>query len=179
MFKRILIIPVIFLSLASLNAQDNLPLYSAVQYEVQADSLFRSNEPQDLIVSISSSSSQGLESYELKIYDLKVLWTLVSATFNNEPIWLVKADSKSDNEKVLSWNYDREQSLLRLYPPDWQSGYELEVTVRLSILEPGLVKKTDAKNLSLEAEFGGTKYQCSPRGSGSDMTFKKKLRKTR
>jgi hypothetical protein len=179
MFKRILIIPGIFLSLISLHAQDSLPTYSAVQYEVQADSLFRSNEPQELIISISSRSSQGLEAYELKINDLKVLWTLVSATLNNEAIWLVNADSKSDNQNVLSWNYDPEQSLLRLYPQDWQSEYELEVTVRLSILEPGLVKKSDAKSVALEADFGGTKFQCSPRGSGGDMTFKKKVRNTR
>ena len=179
MFKRILIITGIFLSLISLYAQDNLPTYSAVQYEVQADSLFRSNEPQEVIISISSSSSPGPEAYELKIYDLKTLWTLVSAKLNNEAIWLVNADSKSDNQNVLSWNYDQELSLLRLYPPDWPSEYELEVTVRLSILEPGLVKKSNAKSLALEADLGGARFQCSPRGSGGDMSFKKKLRNTR
>jgi hypothetical protein len=162
----------------SLYAQENLPTYSAVEYEIQADSLIKSNQPQDMLISISSSSG-GLDAYELKIYDLKVLWTLVSAKLNDEPIWLVNDDLKSDRENVLAWEYDSEQNLLRLYPADWQSGYELELMVRLSILQPGLVKKNDAKSIALEADIGGTKYKCSSRGTGSDMTFKKKVRNTR
>ena len=108
-----------------------------------------------------------------------MLWTLVSARLNNESIWLVNADSKSERENVLAWNYDAEQSLLRLYPSDWQSGYDLELTVRVSILQPGLVKKSDTRSIALEADLGGTKYHCSPSGSGSDMTFKRKVRNTR
>ena len=179
MFKRIFIILSIFLLQISVYAQENLPTYSAVEYEIQADSLLISNEQQDMLLSISSSSSGGLDAYELKIYDLKVLWTLVSAKLNDEAIWLFNAGSKSDRENVLAWEYDSEQNLLRVYPSAWQSGYDLELMVRLSILQPGLVKKNDAKSIALEADIGGTKYQCSPRGTGSDMTFKKKMRNTR
>ena len=179
MLKRIFIILSIFLMLISLNAQENLPTYSAVEYEIQPDSLFKSNEPQDILISIFSSSSGGLDAYELKIYDLKVMWTIVSAKLNDESIWLVNDDSKSDRDNVLAWKYDSEQNLLRLYPSEWQSGYDLELMVRLNILQPGLVKKNDTKSIALEVNIGDAKYQCSPRGTGSDMTFKKKVRNTR
>lgn len=179
MITRISIILVIGLSLVSLFAQDNLPVYSAVQYEVRADSLLKTNQPQDVTISISCNSSGGLDAYEIKIYDLKVLWTLVSAKLNDEAIWLVNAKSKSENEKVVAWHYDKDQNLLRFYPVDWQSGYSLELTVRASILQPALLENNDSKIVSLETDVGGQKYQCSTIRSGGDMTFKRKLRQTR
>jgi hypothetical protein len=169
----------IFLSLVSLGAQDNLPIYSAVQYEIQADSLMKTNEPQEILISISAASAGGMDAYEVKIYDLKVHWTVISASFNDEPLWLVNSDSKSDKENVLAWKYNPEENLLSLYPSDWQSGYDLDVTVRMSILQPGLVKKSYSKNIALEANLGGIKYQCFQSGSGSNMTFKRKVQNTR
>jgi len=179
MLKRILIILSIFLLQISVYAQENLPTYSAVEYEIQADSLLKSNEQQDMLISISSSSSGGLDAFELKIYDLKVMWTIVSAKLDNEEIWLVNSGAKSERENVLAWEYDSDQNLLRIFPSDWQSGYDLELMVRLNILQPGLVKKNDTKSIALEVDIAGTKYQCSPRGTGSDMTFKRKVRNTR
>jgi hypothetical protein len=170
---------VIGLSLVSLFAQDNLPVTSTVEYEVRADSLLKTNQPQELKILISCNSPGGQEAYEIKIYDLKVLWTLVSAKLNDEQIWLVNGDSKSENEQVLTWQNDSAQNLLRLYPADWQSGYRLEVTVRASILEPALLKRTGSRIVALETDSGGQKFQCSTTGSGRDMTFKKSLRKTR
>jgi hypothetical protein len=146
---------------------------------VQADSLLKTNQPQDLIISISCTSPVGLEAYEIKIYDLKVLWTIVSANLNDQSIWLVNADSKSDNENVLAWYYDSEQNLLRLHPSEWQSGYILDIKIRASILQPALLEKNDSQIVTLEANVGGQKYQCSPGGSGDDMTFKRKVRTTR
>ena len=169
----------IFLLLVSLDAQDNLPVYSSVEYEVQADSLLKTNEPQQISISISSNSSAGIDAYELKINSLKVLWTIISANLNAEPIWLINAETNVDKENVLAWNYDPGENLLRLYPSDWQAGYDLELIVRMSILQPGLVETSDSKNLSLETEFGGVKYKCLPRGSGGNMTFKRKVRNTR
>ena len=179
MLKRYTIILGIFLLLVSLGAQDNLPTYSAVQYEIQADSLMKTNQPQEMLISISAASSGNLDAYEIKIYDLKVHWTVISASFNDEPLWLVNSDSKSDNMNVLAWNYDPEENILRLHPSDWQSGYNLNVTVRLSILQPALVKKSDSKNIALEADLGGVRYQCSQNGSGGEMTFKRKVRNNR
>jgi len=179
MIIRFSIILGILLSLVSLYAQDNLPVYSAVQYEVQADSLLKTNQPQNVTISISSSSPGGLETYEIKIYNLKVLWILVSANLNDESIWLVNAESRSENEKVLAWEYDAEQNLLRLFPAEWPSGYRLEVTVRASILQPVLLEKNDSQIVTLEADVGGQKYQCATTGSGDDITFKRKLRQTR
>jgi len=165
--------------LVSLGAQDNLPVYSSVEYEIQADSLLKTNEPQQISISISSTSSAGIDAYELKINSLKVFWTIVSANLNTEPIWLINADTKPDKENVLAWNYDPEENLLRLYPSDWQRGYDLQLIVRMSILQPGLIEKSDSKNLSLETELGGVKYKCLPRGSGDNITFKRKVRNTR
>jgi len=179
MVTRISIILVVFLCFSFLNAQDNLPIYSAVQYEVQADSLLKTNQPQKVTISISCSSPGGLDAYEIKIYDLKVMWTIVSANFDDQALWLVNADSKSDKENVLAWYYDSEQNLLRLHPSDWQSGYTLEVTVRASILQPALLTNTDSRIVTVEADVSGQKYQCSPSGSGGDMTFKRKARNTR
>jgi hypothetical protein len=179
MITRISIILLAGLSLISLFAQDNLPVYSGVEYEVRADSLIKTNQPQDLTILISGNSPRGLDAYELKIYDLKVLWTLVSANLNGESIWLVNEETRSENEKVLAWNYDSEENLLRLFPAEWSSGYNLEVTVKASILQPALLEKTDSRIVALEADVGGTKYQCAPTGSGGDMTFKRKLRQTR
>lgn len=179
MIARISIFLVIGLSLVSLSAQDNLPVTSAAEYEVQADSLLRTNEPQDLQILITCNSPGGLDAYEIKIQDLKVLWTLVSANLNGEALWLVNAGKRSENENVLAWEYDREQSLLRLFPNEWAAGHQLEVAVRASILQPGLLKKTDSKVIALEADMGGQKFQCTTTGSGGDMTFKKNLRTTR
>jgi hypothetical protein len=169
----------IFLLLFSLSAQDNLPVYSSVQYEVQADSLLKTNEPQTISISISSNSSTGIDAYELKINSLKVLWTIVSANLNSEPIWLINEDTNPDKENVLAWNYDPEENLLRVYPSDWQAGYDLELITRMSLLQPGLIDRSDSKNLSLETELGGVKYRCLPRGSGDNLTFKRKAQNTR
>jgi hypothetical protein len=179
MISRFCLILGILLSLISLYAQDNLPVYFAVQYEVQADSLLRSNQPQDLTLLISCNSPAGLDAYEIKIYDLKVLWTLVSANLNDEPLWLVNANAKSEKENVLAWQYDSDQSLLRLFPNEWEAGHQLEIKVKASILQPSLLKKSDSKEIILEANRGGQKYQCSPTASGRDMTFKRKIRSTR
>jgi hypothetical protein len=178
MITRNSLVLVVGLSLVSLFAQDNLPLTSAVQYEVQADSLLRSNQPQDVTLLLTCNSPAGLDAYEIKIHNLKVMWTLVSANLNSESLWLVSADAKSGKENVLAWEYDTKQALLRLYPNEWTAGYQLEVTIRASILQPALLKKTDSKVIALEADMGGQKYQCETTGSGGDMTFKNKLRKT-
>jgi hypothetical protein len=178
MITRISIVLVIGLSMVSLFAQDNLPLTSAVQYEVRADSLLRSNQPQDVTLLLTCNSTAGLDAYEIKIYDLKVMWTLVSANLNGEPLWLVSADTRTGKENVLAWEYDAEQALLRLYPNEWAGRNQLEVTVRASILQPALLKKTDSKVIALEADMGGQKFQCETTGSGGDMTFKKNIRKT-
>jgi hypothetical protein len=178
MIARIFIVLVIGLSLVSLFAQDNLPLTSAVQYEVQADSLLRSNQPQDLTLIITCNSAAGLDAYEIKIHGLNVMWTLVSANLNNEQLWLVNADERSGRANVLAWEYDSEQALLRLFPNAWAAGHQLEVTVRASILQPALLKKTSSKLIALEVDMGGQKYRCETSGTGGDMTFKKKIRKT-
>jgi hypothetical protein len=179
MVTRISIILVIVISLISLNAQDNLPVYSVVQYEVQADSLLKTNQPQDVTISISCNSPGGLDAYEIKIYDLKVLWTIVSANLDDQALWLVNADSKSEKENVLAWYYDLEQNLLRLHPSDWPSDYTLELTVRVSILQPALLIKNDSRIVTVEADVSGQQFMCSPSGSGSEMTFKRKVRNTR
>jgi len=62
----------IFLLVVSLGAQDNLPIYSAVQYEIQADSLMKTNEPQEMLISISAASSGDIDAYEVKIYDYNI-----------------------------------------------------------------------------------------------------------
>ena len=179
MILRISIVLVIGLSLVSLFAQDNLPATSAAEYEVQADSLLRTNQPQDVTLLISCNSPGGLDAYEIKIKDLKVLWTLVSASLNGESLWLVNAGARSEKENVLAWQYDTERNFLRLYPNEWASGYQLEVTVRASILQPALLEKTDSKIISVEVDLGGQYFQCATTGSGGDMTFKRNSPKTR
>ena len=176
MFKFSTIIWGILLLLVSLNAQDNLPVYSAVQYRILTDSLSKSNEPQDMLISITNSSPGTVVAYELKIYDLKVLWTIVSAKLNDEDLWLVNRDSNPENENVLSWNYDSGKNLLRIYPPERQAGYDLEIMLRLSILQPGLITKSDSKNVSLEADLSGVTYTCLPRESGDLIKFKRKAK---
>ena len=161
--------------LVSLYAQDTLPVNSAMQYEVQADSLLKSNQPQNLQIIISCNSSAGLNFYEIKINGLKVLWTLVSAKLNEQPVWLVNSNTRTDNNKVLAWYYDSEQSLLRLYPAEWEATYVLDLTVSASILQPAKLSKSDSKLVSLEADLGGQKFTCVTTESGGEMTFKRKI----
>ena len=169
----------ILLLLVSLNAQDNLPVYSAVQYRILTDSLYKSNEPQDMLIAVTNSSPGSVEAYELRIYDLKVFWTIVSARLNGEDLWLVNRDLNSEDVNVVSWNYDSDKNLLRIYPPARQAGYELELMIRMSILQPGLITKSDSKNISLEADLGGVTYSCLPGDSGDHINFKRKARNKR
>lgn len=176
---RISIILGIIFSLGIVQAQDNLPLNSDVEYEVRADSLLKSNQSQNLQVTIACNSSGGLDFYEIKVYDLKVFWTLVSATLNDQPVWLVNSNSRSDNNKVLAWYYNAEQNLLRLYPSEWNGTYRLDLTITASILQPAKLSTISSKLISLQAELGGQKYECVPVGSGGEMTFKRKTQRNR
>ena len=179
MIIRIFIILVIVLSLISLNAQDNLPVFSDVQYELQADSLLKTNQPQEITISISCNSPGELDAYEIKIYDLRVLWTIVSARIDGEPLWLVNMNSRSEKENVLAWYYDREENLVRLHPSNLSSAYTLEVTIQASILQPALLTDSESRLVRVEANLDGQKYRCTPAGSGGEMRFKRKVRMNR
>ena len=119
--KIICIVFVILYPLMNCFAQQTIPLRSDILFNVQLDSLERTKNSQEIILSIIKNTSDPVQSFILNIDQTDMAWNVISAELNGEPLWLVLSDTKKAKDNVISWRYDKTDHTLRFYPGNWQS----------------------------------------------------------
>jgi hypothetical protein len=154
------------------DAQDSLPQRSDIIYEVSADTLQRNNSPQDITLSINNGATENIDTFILSLRDTEVLWTVVSAQMNQQPLWLIMKEGAAERNDILAWQYDREEKMLRLYPPAVGVSYDLDLVLKLNLLRSNQIKKLSGREVLLVTESGGELSRCSLEGSGNQVTFR-------
>ncbi len=173
MTKKILILLLLSVAfLPGLMAQDTLPTLSAIQYQIQTDSLSRTNIPQDLSLTITAGSVGNRNNLILNIDNVSAFWTVVSANLNNQTLWLINSQTPSERENVLAWNYNKEEKSLYLYPTENQLSSDLNLVVRLNLLKANEINNKSATTVNLIADVGNIRYQCVPTGAGNGISFR-------
>jgi hypothetical protein len=154
------------------SAQNQIPERSDILFEISGDSLLRNNNPQDLNLSITCSSAEQVEAYILKLDEVEVLWTIVSAELNDSPLWLIMNESKSERSDILAWYYDQEDKSLSFYPPQASTNYNLNIMLRINLLKSSRIQKKMGKKISLETQTARGLERCSTNGTGNMITFR-------
>ena len=174
MFKQVSIfLSVLVILISSGHAQDLLPARTDIVYEISADSLYPKNIPQDLSISVSNVSNEQIDVFILRLADIDdVVWTVVSAELDTQPLWLIMSDTRPERNDILAWEYDQENKNLKLYPPDKNTAYELTIVLRLNLLKPQGIQARSGKELVLLAQSGGSLSRCSAKGPGNKLTFR-------
>jgi hypothetical protein len=173
MFKQVSIfLSVLVVLISSGHAQDLLPARTDIVYEISADSLSLNNVPQDLNLSITCGSPDLINAYILRLDETAVLWTLVSAELDNQPLWLIMNDNNSERSDILAWQYDPLEKVLRFYPPKIGIHYDLKMALKICLLQPGPIQKKSSKEVALEALTTNGITRCATKGSGNRVVFK-------
>ena len=160
------------LLLPGLWAQDNLPTLSAIQYQIQTDSVSRTSSPQDITVTVSAGSVNDLSDLILGIDEVSAFWTVVSANLNDQTLWLINSPAPSEKQNVLAWRFDQEENSLYLYPRDDQLSSDLTLIVRLNLLRPNRIASQSSTTINMLADVGNVRYQCVTTGSGNTISFR-------
>jgi hypothetical protein len=142
-----------------------------ISYNVAADSLFRKNNPQNLNLSIACGSSEVIDVYRVTMSDTEVLWTVVSAELNGQPLWLIMNNGQSPRNNILAWDYDEEQKMLRFYPPPESNTYNLDLHLQINLLHSGSIQKKSTREVILEAQAAGNLTRCSLKEGGNKVAF--------
>jgi len=167
-----LILIIVSVIIFQAGAQNSVPQRSDISYNVLADSLLRNNGPQDLKISITCGASEDIATYILRLNDTQVLWTVVSAEMNEQPLWLIMDENRADRDNILAWQYDREEGVLRVSPPPGMVNYNLNMTLRINLLRSNIIQKKSEKEVVLLAQSTGGLSRCATRDSGNKVSFK-------
>ena len=171
--QKSLLFCLVLISAVTADAQNSSAGRADIFYEIKADSLSLKNIPQDLNLSVSSAANEKIEVYQLTLEGKKdVLWTVVSAEMNKQPVWLINSDAKSERDDILAWTYDQKTNSLRFYPPGNAQTYELDIMLRMNLLRPQSIAKKSSKELILAARTGGQLLPCSTKGRGNTIAFR-------
>ena len=167
-FLVIMIIPFVLL------AQDTKPNTSALSFEVLNEALKMSKEPQSIKILLNCDGSQDLELVIIKMPQMQAIWSVVSAKFNDQLLWLIKSQSSSNNSNVLAWDLDKQNSELILYPNEWSTPYVLELDIQLNMKDIQDSQKDTDETINMEAVIAGVSYHCSPSGRGNQLRMQGK-----
>jgi len=172
MSKRIILVFFSFvLILGTSQSQQVKPITTDIALEVITESLKLSQEPQELILKISCQSAHEIQTLGLKFDSVQTKWSVVSATCNDQPLWLIKSGMRVNQDNILAWEFFAEDSKLSLFTPPWQVPYviQLELQVNLKNVDENLKDYVD--NLILEAIIAGESFQCGTIGRGNRILF--------
>ena len=160
------------LMIVQASAQNLASERSDILFALSGDSLLRNNNPQDLNLSITCSSVEQIEAYILKLDEVDVLWTIVSAELNDQPLWLIMSESKSERSDILAWYYNQEEKSLRFFPPEIGTNYNLNIMLRINLLKANRIQKRMSKQISLETQTARGLERCSTSSTGNMITFR-------
>ena len=99
-------------------------------------------------------------------------WSLISALLNGESLWLLQSDSASDNDRVLAWNSNKNESNFLLYPSDWQTIFTLDLEIQINLMNISSLTIDSQDQIILDAIYNGITYECITSGRGNTIIFK-------
>ncbi len=169
---KIYISIVIFLFFYNSTAQTVIPKNSDIKIEVKTDTLQITANPQIISIEITKEAVENPHSFRIKFNKIESFWTLINASLNGEKLWLIQANSSATNEKVLAWNYDKNESKLILFPFRWSTPYYLEIDVQINMKNISSLKKETAAKVNLLAELPEGLFEAMPVGDGNVISLK-------
>lgn len=143
-----------------------------VLIEVKNETLEITVAPQNLSLELTKSSLEYPQSFSLSFENSESIFTLVNAELNEEKLWLLQSSSSANNEKVLTWNFDKDESKLTLYPYNWSSPYVLKLDVQVNLKKTHNLKKDNNEKINLIMELNDRLLEATPNGRGNQFTFK-------
>ncbi|MCK5032341.1 MAG: hypothetical protein KAS18_01875 [Calditrichia bacterium] len=172
MKKLYIVSLVILINLQFLYAQNINRKTSDLQINVNTESLEKSIQPQELLVEINKNIQVTPGFMSIVIENLESGLTLVSAKLNNEDLWLINSTASSTNEKVVAWNYDKENSSLIIYPYNWNSPYILDLNIQVNLKNISSIDSNTSTAIILATELGGSLFEALPTGRGNNIQIR-------
>ena len=172
MLKQKLAIMTFLLIANSGFGQDEAPPTESVNVEVLTESLQITNKAQIISVRINCESVENVQFLSMKFSKSDAVWSVVSARLNDGQLWLIKADTEQNTEKVMAWNYDSVKKELLLYPGNWPAGYSLDVDIQVNFTDLISLKDQNVETIISEINLDGTTFRCSEVGRGSTIDLR-------
>ena len=163
---------IIFCFISILPAQQNKPTTSDISIEVITETIQITNKPQIILIRITCSSITDLQYLSMKYTNSSANWSLISALLNGESLWLLQSDSASDNDKVLAWNSNKNESNFLLYPSDWQTIFTLDLEIQINLMNISSLTIDSQDQIILDAIYNCITYECITSGRGNTIIFK-------
>ena len=166
--KNFYIVFLVFLiNLQIVQGQNATQRTSEIQINVKTESLERTIQSQQLSLEINKNNLEKPGYLSIAIEDIETALTLVSAKLNNEDLWLINSRTSSSNEKVIAWNFDKENSRLEIYPYNWNSPYILDLNIQVNLKNISSIESNTSTTISLNTELGGSLFEALPTGRGN------------
>ena len=153
-------------------AQNDIQKTSDVQIDVKTEFLEKTKQPQQLSVQINKNSFETPGYFSIALDNIESVLTLLSAQRNNEDLWLLNSTSASSNEKVITWNFDKENSRLNIYPYNWNSTYVLDLNIQVNFKNISSIENETSTIVVLTAELGGSLFEALPSGEGNNIQIR-------
>ena len=163
---------VILINLQLIYAQNSNRKTSDIQINVNTESLEKSIQPQELLVEINKNIQVTPGFMSIGIENIESGLTLVSAKLNNEDLWLINSTASSTNEKVVAWNYDKENSRLVIYPYSWNSPYILDLNIQVNLKNISSIEDNTSTSIVLTSEISGRLFDALPTGRGNEIQIR-------
>lgn len=171
--KKFYIIIIVFLvNIQLLYAQNDNPKTSDIQINVKTESLEKTKQAQQLSLEINKNSLDTPGYLSIAFDNIESVLTLVSAKRNNEDLWLLNSSSPSSNEKVINWNFDKENSQLNIYPYNWNSTFVLDLNIQVNIKNISSIESETSTTIVLTTELGGSLFEALPTGQGNNIQIR-------
>ena len=163
---------VLFFNIYALFSQDANQKTSNIQINVKTEFLEKTKLSQQLSLEIDKNTLDIPEFLSITFDNIESVLTLISAKRNNEDLWLLNSSSASSNEKVINWNYDKENSRLFLYPYNWNSTYVLDLNIQVNFRNVSGLENVNSTNIVLNTELNGNILEALPTGRGNNIQIR-------
>lgn len=176
MLKRNLILSFLLFEITVLQAQNTVPVIPVnndVTIEIISPNLQISNEPQLLQAKILVQTAQPLQYLDLKFDYTEANWSVIAASLNGNPIWLVQSDTTVNNPEVLGWMFNKENFTLRLFAVTWRVPYTLELELQINLTNLKSMENLILDQVQTRVQLPDNLYSCAASGRGVQVNFQK------
>jgi hypothetical protein len=151
-------------------AQNSRPITDDIQVEVMTTELNKSINSQNILIRLTCNTS--VQSLLSGMRNVKSSLIPVSASRGTENLWLIKSNTAHDSSQVMAWNADADNSQLALYPGNWNPPYEIELNLRASFPNLGIIQNLKQIEFVVQVRMGNTLFEATPTGAGNIITLK-------
>jgi hypothetical protein len=155
-----------------LTAQNTNRRTSDIQINVKTESLEKSIQPQQLLCEINKNNQETPLSLSIGIENVDSDLTLVSAKINNTDLWLINSTVAATNDKVIAWNFDKENSRLLIYPYSWNSPYVLDLDIQVNLKNISSIETNSTTSITLTSELRSGLVDALPAGRGNEIQIR-------